>query len=97
MECEITAYSDKSLSNPRAFLLRNFVYMIHLQPYKRYKILYGHGHTYPNGHTAYFETLDTIPEAKHLIRVRDTATGEIVDFTDFLSHPWLDIEEVEGE
>ena len=68
--------------------------MIQLQPNRKYSILYSKGKTYSYGTTLYFETLDEIPEAKHLIQVRDLATGEIVDLTDFLAHPWLEIKEI---
>ena len=77
--------------------MRTFACMIQLYPNKKYSIHYGDGRSYTLGTILHFETLDTIPLAKHLIQVRDSATGEIVDLMDFLSHPWLDIEEEEIE
>ena len=71
--------------------------MIQLRPNRRYKIFYSNGEVFSYGDTAFFETLDTIPETKHLIRVKDVTTGEIVDLADFLAHPWLRIEETEGK
>jgi len=68
--------------------------MIALRPNKRYKIFYGNGNVYSYGDTSYFETLDLIPQAKHLIQVKDNATGKIIDLTDLLCHPWINIEEV---
>jgi len=68
--------------------------MIKLYPNKKYSILYAKGKVHSYGDTIEFETLDTIPEAKHLIQVRDISTGEIIDLTDLLAHPWLDIHEI---
>ena len=68
--------------------------MTRLYPNKRYRILYAPGHTYVSDTVRDFETLDSVPEAKHLIKVRDVETGKIVDLTDFLIYPWLNIEEV---
>ena len=66
--------------------------MIKLRPHRRYSLLY------QDGSTIRFETLEHIPEAKHLIQVRDLKTGEVTDFVDLLLKPWVDIiDEASGE
>ena len=59
--------------------------MIKLSPHSRYSLLY------QDGSSIRFETLESIPEAKHLIQVRDLKTGEVTDFVDLLLKPWVDI------
>ena len=59
--------------------------MITLRPHSRYSLLY------QDGTSVQFETLDKVPEAKHLIQVRNLETGEIQDLVTLLLRPWLDI------
>lgn len=59
--------------------------MIKLRPHSRYSLVY------QDGSRVQFETLDDIPEAKHLIRVMDLETGEVTDFVELLLKPWIDI------
>ena len=68
--------------------------MIQLLPNRRYKIFYSNGEVYSYGDTAFFETLDTVDEEKNLIRVKNSQTGEVINLTDFLAHPWLRVEEI---
>ena len=66
--------------------------MIKLRPHSRYSLLY------QDGSSVRFETLESIPEAKHLIQVRDLKNGEVTDFVDLLLKPWIDIvAETDGE
>ena len=62
--------------------------MIHLFPNKTYKITYIEGRLHHAGDTLVFQTTDTVPEAKHLIKVKNTETGEIVNLIELLAHPW---------
>jgi hypothetical protein len=71
--------------------------MIHLQPNHTYKISYIKGKVHAEGDVIYFQTLDKIPEAKHLIRVKNLATGELVDLIELLAHPWEKVEEHKGK
>ena len=63
--------------------------MIQLFPNRCYKL------TYTGGTNTYFKTLDEIPEAKHLIVVKNLATDTFVDLVGLLSHSWASIVEIE--
>ena len=70
--------------------------MIPLQPNTHYKIRYTEGNVHSDGDVIYFQTLDKVPEAKHLIRVKNLTTGMIVDLVELLAHPWDDLTEHKG-
>jgi hypothetical protein len=58
--------------------------MVQLLPNRTYRICYSDGQTFKDGDEAFFQTLDSIPEAKLLIKVRDLHTGNICELVDFL-------------
>jgi len=62
--------------------------MIKLRPHSRYSLIY------QDGKTITFETLDVVPEAKHLIQIRNLESGIIMDLVRLLLKPWIDIVEV---
>ena len=62
--------------------------MTQLKPNRYYKL------TYIDGVAVHFKTLDYIPEAKHLISVKDVPTGETIPLIDLLSHPWESLTEI---
>jgi hypothetical protein len=70
--------------------------MIQLKPNNTYRLRYLEGQEHNAGDVKYFRTLDDLPEAKHLIRVKDLSTGDIVSLIDLLSHPWDRLEEYTG-
>src|SRR5437773_1198833 len=70
--------------------------MIQLYPNRTYAIRYSKGTVHEDGDLAYFRTFDSIPEAKHLIIVKDLTTGKIVNLVDLLAHPWNVVEEHNG-
>jgi hypothetical protein len=59
--------------------------MIKLRPHSRYSLIY------QDGKTVTFETLDVVPEAKHLIQVKNLETGKVIDLVMLLLVPWIDI------
>jgi hypothetical protein len=71
--------------------------MIQLQPNKTYRIRYQKGRVHAKGDSIYFQTLDKVPEAKHLIKVKHCETEEIVDLIELLSHPWDSLEQYLGK
>ena len=70
--------------------------MIPLEPNRTYKITYADGTTYSKGATVYFQTLDTVPLAKHLIKVMDIETGKVINLVELLAHPWDNLVEFNG-
>ena len=65
--------------------------MIILKPHSDYCILY------KSGDVIEFRTTDTVPEAKHLIRVLVGSTGEETDLVRLLLHPWVDVVEMKKQ
>jgi hypothetical protein len=62
--------------------------MERLIPNSRYKLIY------KSEGAVEFQTLDQIPEAKHLIRVLRCDTNQETDLIRLLMKPWLDIVEI---
>jgi hypothetical protein len=60
--------------------------MERLHPNTRYLLVYRDGN-----HAIEFQTLDHIPEAKHLIRVRRCDTNEEIELIELLLKPWVDL------
>lgn len=71
--------------------------MIKLHPNRIYKIQYPENNPHQHGTTVYFQTLDEVPEAKHLIKVKDCRSGAIMELMLLLSHPWVHLREHTGE
>jgi hypothetical protein len=62
--------------------------MERLIPNSRYRLIY------KSEGSVEFETLDHIPEAKHLIRVRRCDTNQETDLVRLLMKPWVDLVEI---